>query len=120
MNRGACLAALAAYRAVVQRIGGSLATGESDLLAGAARVLVDDLEFRVQVDLDARATVAGAERMSEIEATLFVPALKMLQSAIGTTLVGRRPTQWLQALAAIEATLRNATSQASIWVADVD
>jgi hypothetical protein len=118
MNRDACLAALEAYRTSVERIAGCLAAVEPSVFAGAARVLLDDLEFLVQVDLDARTTVAGAERMSDIEAALFVPTLKTLQCAAAATLAGRASTQWLPALATMDATLRDATSQARAWGAE--
>lgn len=120
MNRDSCLAALETYRTIVQRIAGSLANVEPPLLAGGARVLVDDLEFRVQVDLASRSANAGAEHMTEIEATLFAPALKLLQSTIATKLVGRDSLQWLPALVVMEATLRDAASRARVWVAEAD
>ena len=116
MSRDACLSALEGYRRSVRRIAESLASRDPQLLAGGARLLLDDLEFRVQVDLDARATVAGGERMSEIEAALFAPTLKQVQSEITTRIVAAESAQWLPVLLALEATLSDATRQARHWV----
>lgn len=83
--------------------------------AWLAREQLQHLLFDVEVDVAARAGAAGLERMTEVEAAVFQPALLRLSRAIAAIPLGSDPSSWQVPLTKALAVLREAARQLHVW-----
>lgn len=114
-RRDACILVLRAYVADVRRLAASITTASGPSEPHALTLQLDRLAFQLEVDVDARSGAAGSERMTEVEATLLLPALVRAQSdiaALGTT---TRSEAWLTGLTAAQSSLSAAIARLRSW-----
>jgi len=74
LPRARCSEALDGYVLRLKEVAELMAANDGTNQAAWARL--EDLRFQLEVDVRARATVAGRARMTTVEATAFEPALR--------------------------------------------
>lgn len=111
-SRASCALGLHDYHRRVIRTRRAARRGDD---AWLAREHLQHLQFDVEVDVVARAGAAGVERMTEIEAAVFLPALLRLRRALGPIAPGSEPASWLAPLADALTILRVAAGDTRSW-----
>lgn len=103
-NRLSCATGLHDYHRAVRRMRQCATRACSDW---CALERLDRLRFDVEVDVQARSGPRAVERMTEVEATAFYPALQGLHQAL-SGIAGPDAASWVPQLDAAQRLLRDA------------
>jgi len=95
--------ALGRYRLRLHGLIRSLDQGQPTYLHDATYQALDELTVDLEVDLGARASSAGAERMTRIERDVLVPLLRHLHRELAKLGRGVPPPAWRTTLHAADA-----------------
>lgn len=104
-NRLSCATGLHEYHRAVRRMRECVAQPCPE---GSALERLDRLRFEVEVDVQARSGPRASERMTEVEATAFYPALRELHQTLSGIAVPADPATWVAQLDTARRQLRRA------------
>ena len=118
MTRDACHAALERYLGQVRQLIATVGHAKQQALGEHGDVLFESLRFEIEVDLTSRDGAAIHQRLSEIELTVFAPALRKIQAHAERLALSRASAQWLPELRMVEGVIRDALDLTVHWAPD--
>lgn len=114
-GRDACVVALQAYLSDICRLITSSQKADRAVDVVMARSQVERLTFHLEVDVDARSSAVGTERMTEVEGAQLLPALARLQADVAAIPTSESLDAWAPALIAARGALTAAIARIRSW-----